>query len=283
VLDGGSWPADELSPDLARALCDRHTGIGADGVLWLGPGDGASTDAQLVILNADGSRPEMCGNGVRCVAAYMLDRGALATGATLRLATDAGPRPPSIVAGPDARGAVSVAVDMGAAQVAPGVVNVAAGARQVAAVAVHVGNPHAVLFDPVPDEARMDVVHALERQRAVWPQGVNVEFVTPAPEGGALDVEVHERGVGWTLACGTGAVAVAAAAVDRGRAPRGPNTGGEASVVRVNLPGGGLEIAVAGVRPAYRTRMTGPARRVFAGTLDEARLRAVLAGGAGPA
>src|SRR5438874_12768254 len=66
VLDAATWPLSDLVPALARALCDRHTGVGGDGLLWVGPGDADGIDARLIILNADGSRPEMCGNGVRC-------------------------------------------------------------------------------------------------------------------------------------------------------------------------------------------------------------------------
>src|SRR6187551_299156 len=84
VLDADAWPAVDVTPALARALCDRHRGVGGDGVLWVwfaaAEGRPAGGDVQLVILNADGSRPEMCGNGVRCVAAYAHHRGRLARG-----------------------------------------------------------------------------------------------------------------------------------------------------------------------------------------------------------
>src|SRR4051812_7292655 len=87
VLDGYDWPLADVTPELAVTLCDRHTGIGGDGILWMGTAESGTGDARLVILNADGSRPEMCGNGVRCVAAWMHEAGRLGTGETLRLDT----------------------------------------------------------------------------------------------------------------------------------------------------------------------------------------------------
>jgi diaminopimelate epimerase len=259
VLDAVHWPLAELTPALARALCDRHRGIGGDGVLWMGPAEQPGGDARLVILNADGSRPEMCGNGVRCVAAWLFDEGRLARDAPLHLETDAGLRPARVVdLGPADE--IVVEVDMGPVRVAPEAVVLEAGGVRVRAIPVDVGNPHAVVFDPVPEDARMNVVRAAEARGDVWPQGVNVEFAAGTAVPG-FEVRVHERGVGWTQACGTGACAVAAAAV------ASAGTHGHIPSIRVALEGGTLEVRVTHPGNALRTFMRGPARRAFEGTV----------------
>jgi diaminopimelate epimerase len=255
VLDGDLWPRDELDPALARALCDRHRGIGGDGVLWV-RASGALA-ARLVIYNADGSRPEMCGNGVRCVAAWCGDRGTLSVGQTLALETDAGPRPVRLVGGED--GDWRASVDMGTIRVDPAsIATLPSTAGPVDVFFADAGNPHAVLFTPVTDRAACEAIASRVRSlEARYPQGVNVEFVL-AGEGTGLRVRVHERGVGWTLACGTGACAVAAVHAARTSAPR--------AVTEVTLDGGPLSIAVEREDPLrYRAVMTGPARRCFEG------------------
>ncbi len=253
VLDGARWPESELTPALARALCDRHGGVGGDGVLWVGPAPEPRA-ARMIILNADGTRPEMCGNGVRCVAAWLADRGSLAPGEAVTVWSDAGPRVTTLL-GREGN-AWRVEVDMGEARVAPAREFVAVGGRELPVRPVDVGNPHGVIFEPVGDEmAAVRAVTAL----AAFPKGVNVEFV--AREGGGFRVRVHERGVGWTQACGTGACAVAAAAVREGFARPG-------EPVAVTLDGGTLSIVL---EPGSdRVRMTGPARRVFSGELPPA-------------
>jgi diaminopimelate epimerase len=250
VLDAAGWPEAELTPALARALCDRHTGVGADGILWVSLLADEQA-ARLVILNADGSRPEMCGNGVRCVAAWLADRGGLAIGEGLTVRSDAGPRATRLLARDGAGWMVEV--DMGAAKVAEATAAITVAGASVGVTAVDMGNPHGVIFDAVSDEAAaVRAVNAL----AVFPHGVNVEFVTRAAEG--FRVRVHERGVGWTMACGTGACAVAAAAVRAGSARPGVP-------VPVTLDGGTLTVTVTLDPP--RVTMTGPARRVFSGEL----------------
>ena len=249
LLDAALWPDAEVTPALAKALCDRHTGVGGDGLLWVRhlPEEGA---ARLVILNADGSRPEMCGNGVRCVAAWLADRGGLAPGGVVTILSDAGPRATTLLG--RAEGQWQVEVDMGVARVADAPDAVTVRGRTLSVRAVDLGNPHGVIFDPAGDA--MEVVGAVTAL-AAFPKGVNVEFVTR--EGDGFRVKVHERGVGWTMACGTGACAVAAAALRDGIARPGTS-------VPVTLDGGTLSITVA---PDGRVRMTGPARRVFSGAL----------------
>lgn len=265
VLDGRDWPLEDVNPELAVTLCDRHTGIGGDGLLWMGTDESGPGDARLVILNADGSRPEMCGNGVRCVAAWMYEAGRLATGDTLRLDTDAGPRPTRVLRRV-ANGGVSVEVEMGLIALGS-LVETRVGGTVITARAADAGNPHAVIFDRVDERHRMDVVRVLEANKDVWPRGVNVEFcVEDGIETGqdaAFTVAVHERGVGWTQACGTGACAVAAVAMANGFAGVG-----ERRAVGVRLAGGELEINVTREGERFRARMTGPARCTFRGTVE---------------
>ncbi len=250
LLDAAEWPEAEVGPRLAKALCDRHTGVGGDGILWVRrlPEEGA---VRLVIFNADGSRPEMCGNGVRCVAAWLADRGGLSSGATVTILSDAGPRATTLLT--QESFGWQVAVDMGVARVADATDAVTVDGHTLAVRAVDMGNPHGVIFEPSGEV--MDVVRAVTAL-AAFPKGVNVEFVTRVGDG--FRVKVHERGVGWTMACGTGACAVAAAALREGLARPG-------SAVPVTLDGGTLTITVA---PDDRVRMVGPARRVFSGTVS---------------
>lgn len=225
-----------MSPSQAAALCDRRRGIGGDGVLSI-----ETSPPRMVVLNADGSRPEMCGNGLRCVAGWLAERG-LAEG-EIAVSTDAGERRCTIRRRGDAD--YEVRAFMGVARITGELDR--AGRRFVL---VDVGNPHAVCFEALePGEAERlgpDV-------EAIVAGGVNVELVTRR-EDGDFDVRVFERGVGWTDACGTGACAVVAAAIEEGMSARDV-------VVATHLPGGRLDIEVteAGVY------MNGPATRVFVG------------------
>ncbi len=269
VLEADSWPLRELASNVARVLCDRHTGIGGDGLLWVGPGDTDKTDAEMVILNADGSRPEMCGNGVRCVAAYLHHQGHLPSGRMLRLQTDAGVRFATVPRSTSEWATAIVEVDMGMIRVEPSMITVATGDEEITAVVVDAGNPHAVIFQPVAESLRMEVVRKIEARYDVFPQGVNVEFValpsesSGAMETGAMETNVHERGVGWTQACGTGACAVAAVAVVRG-------IGGarEGHAVAVRLDGGVLEVTISREGEHWTAWMSGPARRVYNGRVQ---------------
>lgn len=235
-----------ITAEVARRLCDRRFGVGADGVLVVG-----RDRPRMQVWNADGSRPEMCGNGLRCVAGYLVSRGA--GGGSLVIATDAGDKRCEVTRAGDG---FDVVVAMGRARIGPPLTVTALGAEHRFA-SVDVGNPHAVTFEPYSDET---IDRLAQLVATAPPGGVNVEFcrVLPAEAGDAarIDVIVWERGVGRTLACGTGACAVAAAACEQGRAPFG-------APIRVVLPGGPLRITVA--PGTMDLLMQGPARRVFSG------------------
>jgi diaminopimelate epimerase len=238
---------EALSEEDVRRICDRRRGVGADGVLLVGR-PGADRLGSMIVFNADGSRPEMCGNGLRCVAAY------LASGAdgTFDIETDAGNRPCSVTR---ADGAWTVRVDMGRVTFEEELVVALDGASHSFAKA-SIGNPHAITFEAVSPALHERLGRAAERAVA---GGTNVEFVCASP--GRLDVIVWERGVGFTEACGTGACAVAAVACETGRAKTG-------SEIVVGLPGGDLRIVVEAGDTPGRTGtiwMSGPARRVFTG------------------
>jgi diaminopimelate epimerase len=235
----------EMRPGLARRLCDRRFGLGADGVILVSMD---RSRPRMIVYNADGSRPEMCGNGLRCVASYLAARGAME--GELVVATDAGDRACSVHAiGPDR---FEVAVEMGRARRGPDLRVTLAGVEHHFH-SIDVGNPHAITFAPYDDAAIDRVGPAVA---VTPPAGTNVEFCRLGDGPDRIAVTVWERGVGRTLACGTGACAVAAAACETGRAPFG-------APIRVALPGGELSITVA---PETRAlRMRGPARRVFSG------------------
>lgn len=245
--DFAVFRADEvdIGPELARRLCDRRFGIGGDGVLLV------SSDAgrpRMIVYNADGSRPEMCGNGLRCVASHLAARSEIE--GDVVVATDAGDRACSIRAtGPDL---FEVTVEMGTARRGEDLAVTLAGVEHRFHW-IDVGNPHAITFAPY---AEADIDRIGPAVAVAPPGGTNVEFCKVIEGQGLITVTVWERGVGRTLACGTGACAVAAAACETGRAHFG-------APIRVALPGGELEITVA---PGTRAiRMRGPARRVFSG------------------
>ncbi|HEY3816729.1 MAG TPA: diaminopimelate epimerase [Polyangiaceae bacterium] len=235
----------EVTPEDATRLCDRRFGVGADGVILVLPARVPGCDARIRVINADGSVPEMCGNGVRCVALHVAAaRGR--TAGTVRLETDAGERACVL----DGDGMVTV--DMGIVRVL-GQRAVDVDGRSIVLSLADAGNPHAVLFGAF---ARGDVEHLGPRiaTHAAFPRGTNVEFACVLGDG--IDLVVWERGVGVTMACGTGACATAAVACDKGLVARG-------KPVTVRLPGGRLDVTVA---DDGRTTMRGPARRVYSGT-----------------
>ncbi len=230
-----------------RSICDRRRGVGADGVLFVERAPaGSVTHGRMTVFNADGSRPEMCGNGLRCVAAYLAPE---ASSSVLDIVTDDGVKRCAVERDSDA---ADVEVEMGHASIDPEQsFQLAGGTHRFLRVAT--GNPHAITFERY-DRAMIErVCPAVEQAIA---GGANVEFAQLDDDG--IDVVVWERGVGFTLACGTGACAVAAAACFTGRAAYD-------RPIRVRLPGGPLSISVA--KGSLAMRMRGPARRAFTGVL----------------
>jgi diaminopimelate epimerase len=271
VVEKAMLGARNLSPDDVVALCDRHRGVGGDGVLVV---DWEAGRGSMHVINADGSEPEMCGNGLRCVVAHFRRTGRIADG-TVVVDTDAGPHECRITTLASASEA-DVEVTMRVASLEPAVVPVRAPAplrdapfgvdgQDLHVTAISMGNPHIVTFDDLatPD-ARLVLGPRIERDSR-FPEGVNVGFARIVPAATQSDerprivLHVFERGAGWTEACGTGACAAAVASVETGRLPR--NT-----TVPVTLPGGTLEITVGG--PDEPVRMRGPARHVFDGHVE---------------
>lgn len=244
---------DPDSFDRARAsrLCDRHYGVGGDGVLLVSPPRSAGAAASMTVLNADGSRPEMCGNGLRCVALH-LARELGRTELEVLVDTDAGPRACQVELEPNAKTSARVKTHMGRGRL-EGELEVKQVGQSHRFQRVSVGNPHAVRFGPPESLVRIDELSPL--LSAEVPGGLNVEFATQTGDR-EIDVVVWERGVGRTLACGTGAAATAVAAATLGLSPFDVP-------VTVRLPGGPLEIVVA--RESLEVELRGPAHWVFSG------------------
>ncbi|HEX2426166.1 MAG TPA: diaminopimelate epimerase [Actinomycetota bacterium] len=262
-----------LRAELVAALCDRHRGIGADGVIRITRAeDGAAASFFMDHWNADGSVAEMCGNGIRCLAKLVFER-RHTTDTEFGVDTRAGVKHLSLdTAGGVVRG---VTVGMGRARLARRDVPMTGGdpdepfltepfdveGRTYKASAVSMGNPHLVLFVEE-DPAQVDVHRigpAVERDPR-FPDKTNVEFVAIDADGG-IRLRVWERGVGETMACGTGACAALVAANEAGLvARRAP----------VRYPGGELVVE----RTDQQLLLTGPAERVFEATVDDAWLGA---------
>jgi diaminopimelate epimerase len=205
----------------------------------------------MIVLNADGSRPEMCGNGLRCLALLIADGRGVDRGRYV-IETDAGSR----VARVERRsGGAEVTLGMGAGRLS-GTTKWPFHGRTLEFFGVDMGNPHAVSFVDGLTEPELDVLGP--ELCAALPGGANVEVVSSRAAGG-FSVLVWERGVGRTLACGTGAAAVAVAAVTSGRASYG-------QPIPVSLPGGLLELTVG--EGSLDVTLKGPARRVFSGQVD---------------
>jgi diaminopimelate epimerase len=232
-------------PALARRLCHRTRGIGADGLLVASAED--TFDARMVLYNADGSRAEMSGNGIRCFAqAVAARRGDLAP---QRILTDAGPR--TVVLAPtESPHTVMASVDMGEVADLPEPRGWAAlGANPDRPVAhLGLGNPHTVVG--VDDVAAVDL-GALGARLA----HVNLEIIEPGPERHAITMRVHERGAGITQACGTGAAAAAWAAARWGLVDAGVDE------LLVHMDGGSAKVALHRPGPG-RVTLTGPATYV---------------------
>lgn len=269
VLDGRHVELD-LQTRLASRLCDRHFGIGADGILlWTGD----RFDPVMTVINADGSVPEMCGNGLRCFVKYLGDRHDV-YGDSIVVTTGAGKLTCEMHKHMGGRVA-EVSVAMGIPTFLPGRIPVAAqqpvidkeikaGGHYVRVTAVGTGNPHGVVFGERSDAERRAIAPDIAGHE-LFPNGANIEFChfLGRDEAGRVQMQcdVYERGCGWTLACGTGATAAVAAAHKLGKIADADAALG----VRVQLPGGWLTITL---DAAGGATMTGPAVEVFSGDVD---------------
>ncbi|MDQ1696154.1 MAG: diaminopimelate epimerase [Frankiaceae bacterium] len=252
VLPPGAGPA-ELGAGLVRALCDRRRGIGADGVLRVVPVDahgGGDPDVRWLMdyRNADGGIAEMCGNGIRVFARFLVTEGLEQPG-RLRIATRDGVKTVDVPVVGD------VTVDMGVATPLPDAkVQLATGRYD--GIGWSMGNPHLVVLD-VADVAAIDLTSAPTPDPVeAFPDGVNVEFVQRLDDR-RVRMRVHERGVGETRSCGTGACAAAVAAM----AQRAERTSYD-----VEVPGGTLQVEW---KSDGAVLLTGPAVLVAEGEVDE--------------
>ncbi len=239
----------EDKPGLVRRLSDRHFGIGADGVIFINPS--AEADFEMEMYNADGSRGEMCGNGIRCVAKYVYDKG-LTQKKKIDIVS-AGKRKQLSLTVRDKK-VVLVKVNMGEPEILAEDVKVEG--TDLRMMCISMGNPHAVIF--LDDVAGLDIGKvgpAIENYK-YFPERTNVEFVKVLDEN-TIQMRVWERGAGETLACGTGACAAVAACISK------ELTGEQ---VTVKLPGGDLEIFLD--KKENLVFMTGPATYVFEGEIQ---------------
>lgn len=257
-----------LDAATVRALCDRHRGVGGDGVIRIAPSSDAHADVFMDYRNADGSVAEMCGNGVRCVATYVLNRG-LRSGDAVRVGSRAGVKDVVVTARDDHGRVVETRVDMGAPRHTGDVVMALStpdGQEPIdlRATTLSMGNPHAVIEVGDVEKAPVaDWGHRIEHL-AVFEHGTNVEFIM-VPADNVVRGRIWERGVGETLASGTGASAMAVAAHLRGRTGRH---------VRVEVPGGALHVDW----EPDTLHIRGPAIEVFDATIDDHWLRAIAHG-----
>ncbi len=251
-----------LDAEQVRKICDRRFGVGADGVIRVAPGtDGA--DLFMDYVNSDGSLGEMCGNGIRCLALFAHDEG-LTDKRELRISTRAGIKLVTVLA--DGR----VRVDMGAPIFDPAKVPVTwdgpdalhakleLDSEVIEATVLSMGNPHAVLFVDEPTAAPVTTLGPVIEHLEVFPNGTNVEWArVDSPRH--VTMTVWERGSGQTLACGTGACAVAVASQLVADAD---------DKMTVSLPGGDVEVEWAGSTDrAAPVFLTGPAEKSFMGGL----------------
>jgi diaminopimelate epimerase len=259
--------AFDLAPDAVRWFCDRHFGIGGDGLILVRPAVSPGADFQMSYHNADGSVAEMCGNGIRCFAKYVVDHGLIDSSAdSLIVETLGGPRPIRFTRDDD--GSLLMAtVDMGVPGLEPAHVPVDVdddhaidfpvetdfGTYRVTAVSM--GNPHAIIWTCDVDNAPVETVGPAIETHPLFPAKTNVEFAQILDDA-HIKLRVWERGVGETLACGTGACAASVAATLACSIGR---------TSTVELPGGELLIAWDEDGHVY---MTGPATEVFTGVLE---------------
>lgn len=239
---------------LARTLCDRHFGIGADGFILVSPADDKQCEIAWTFLNSDGSSSDMCGNGLRCLALFHN----LSNQSEKRqffVQTNVGAMPVSFN-GPD-----QITIDLKEPIIEGTKQTIVADGVSFTATCVNMGNPHCVIFAPPINENEYFQHAPKIQQLAEFPQGVNVEFAHALSPAKAR-VKVFERGAGATLACATGAAATLVAGVLESRLNR---------QATIELPGGNLEVEWS--ETDNHVRLTGPAAFAFTGTIDISSLR----------
>lgn len=254
-------------PALAREMSDRHFGVGGDGIVLICPPTVTGAHFRMRMFNNDGSEARMCGNASRCIAAYLHNH-RISTLNPINLETLSGIK--VLTLNKEGDSVESVTVDMGAPILDPARIPVLSDdagmiekpvevlGYSVIATAVSMGNPHCVIFMRERGELDFDRFGPAIERHPAFPDRVNVEFVTPSPDG-SFDIRVWERGTGETLACGTGACASAVAAVLTGRAQRGKH-------LIMHLRGGDLDVCWEEDCDGGHVMMTGPAEEVFTGT-----------------
>ncbi len=262
LIDNRSSSTPVITPEEAIKLCDRHFGIGADGVIFALPGEN-NTDYTMRIFNCDGSEPEMCGNGIRCFAGFVADlEGESRNKDKYQIHTLAGVITPQLM--PDGQ----VKVDMGFPRLLAGeipttlakadekVINhtLEVAGKSWDVTCVSTGNPHCITFVEDVAAIPLEEIGPDFEHHSAFPQRINTEFVEVVRRD-YVKMRVWERGAGITLACGTGACATLVAGVLTGKCDR---------TATVELPGGPLLIEWADDQRLY---MTGPAEKVFAGIL----------------
>jgi diaminopimelate epimerase len=281
-IDGGKeLIPQEDKPDLARKVSDRHFGIGSDGLIFINPVDDPAVDFEMEMYNADGSRSEMCGNGIRCVAKYVYDH-RLTNKKQLTIVSAGKNKYINLAVGADDK-VTSVKVDMGApilkaAEVPvsvsadstsslPGIPKdavidypISAAGREWHMTCVSMGNPHAVVF--LPDDMDLesfDIEHIGPQfeNHEYFPNRTNTEFVK-VDDRGNVHMRVWERGTGETLACGTGCCATTVACILNGHTD---------ATVNVHVLGGIVTCTWDG-NSESSVIMEGPATTVFEGSID---------------
>jgi diaminopimelate epimerase len=260
LVDNRGQSEPLITPEQAALWCDRHFGIGADGVIFALPGQDG-TDYTMRIFNSDGSEPEMCGNGIRCLARFIADLEGDGAKESYRIQTLAGVMVPKLEAD-------RVTVDMGLPRLLAGEIptTLATADQQVVSVpleaadqtwevtCVSMGNPHCIMFVADVAAIPLEAFGTQFEHHSAFPQRTNTEFIEVVRRD-YLKMRVWERGAGITLACGTGACASLVAGVLTGRCDRRAT---------VELPGGCLEIEWGADQRIY---MTGAAQKVFSGVM----------------
>jgi len=251
------------APDLAKRISDRHFGVGSDGLILICPSETA--DFQMVMYNADGSRAQMCGNGIRCVGKYVYDN-CLTDKTTITVETLGGIK--TLLLHPEDGKVKSVTVDMGIPVFDPKHIpvlsdsedfidrTVTVDGKKYRITALSMGNPHAVVFVDDTDSLDLRVIGPAFENHPLFPERINTEFVEGVDHS-TLKMRVWERGSEETMACGTGACAAAVAGCVLKKCT---------SEVTVKLLGG--DLLINWDEETKHVFMTGPAETVFVGEID---------------